>query len=407
LEEASEGVRLSPDAGVAYGALAHSSICLDRYHDARAALHQALTRKVLPTFGRYMLFGIGFLEGDAAAMQGQVDAVAGTPAEAGMLANQSVVAAYAGQVRRARELTDRSVGLAVSRGLGEGASLYSAGQALWEAAYGDCRAAKRTADRTLVLSRGRPALSWSALALAMCGESSAAQRLVAAMERRFPQDFFLQTAWIPMARAALEIRRGHPDRAVALLETAEGSELGTVTALFACGRAHLDRGAARRRWRVPDHPGPQSAHLRISIASITSSVGAYRLRATRRVTGDVAERKSCDDSDAVSRLIPLSEGATRRQAARGPAPTTPEATPARRPVSGRPQRADPLGDVIARGRSFAEAEQWRASWMRIASAWRELRPIWRAKLEPHTRIARLPGLVTASSDVRQALGGVS
>jgi len=271
-----------------------------------------------------MLFGIGFLEGDAAAMQGQVDAVAGTPAEAGMLANQSAVAAYAGQVRRARELTDRSVGLAVSRGLGEGASLYSAGQALWEAAYGDCRAAKRTADRTLVLSRGRPALSWSALALAMCGESSAAQRLVAEMERRFPQDFFLQTAWIPMARAALEIRRGHPDRAVALLETAEGSELGTVTALWPVylrGRAHLDRGAAGEALAefqtILDHKGvlaPKDFNPVAITLYPLAHVGRARAAA---LAGDVAEsRKSCD---AIQMLWKEADGgipvlqATRRQ----------------------------------------------------------------------------------------------
>ena len=99
LEEAREGVRLNPDAGVAYAGVAHSSICLDRYQDARAALEQAAARKLEPPYGRYMLYGIAFLEGDAAAMQQQVDRVAGTPTEAGMLALQSVAAAYAGQVR--------------------------------------------------------------------------------------------------------------------------------------------------------------------------------------------------------------------------------------------------------------------------------------------------------------------
>lgn len=142
------------------------------------------------------------------------------------MANQAVVAAYAGQVRRARELTDRSIDLSMSRGFGEGASLYSAGQALWEAAYGDCRAAKRTTLRTLGLSRGRPALSWSALALAMCGDTGATQRLIDEMDRLFPQDFFLKTAWLPMTRAALEIHRKQPGRALELLEAAQRTELG-------------------------------------------------------------------------------------------------------------------------------------------------------------------------------------
>jgi tetratricopeptide (TPR) repeat protein len=40
LEEAREGVRLNPDAGVAYASMAHSFICLDRYQDARATIEQ-------------------------------------------------------------------------------------------------------------------------------------------------------------------------------------------------------------------------------------------------------------------------------------------------------------------------------------------------------------------------------
>ncbi len=140
LEEAREGVRLNPDAGVAYASMAHSFICLDRYQDARATIEQARARKLEPPYSRYMLYGIAFLEGDPAAMQQQVDHVAGTPTEAGMLAMQSVTAAYAGQVRKARDLTRRAVDLAMSRGRKEGAGQYSAGDALWEAAYGNCRA---------------------------------------------------------------------------------------------------------------------------------------------------------------------------------------------------------------------------------------------------------------------------
>lgn len=262
LEEAREGLRLNPDAGVAYAGVAHSSIYLGRYQDARAAIEQALARKLEPPYGRYMLYGIAFLEGDTAGMQQQVDRVAGTPTEAGMLAMQSVTAAYAGQVRRARELTERAIDLALSRGLKEGAGLYSAGDALWEAAYGNCRDAKRTAARTLAMSRGRHALSWSALALAMCGESSAAQRLVEEMSRRFPQDSFFNASWLPMTHAALAIHRDNPARAVELLQPAARAELGTNAALWPAyvrGLAYLAQGAGNEALaefqKILDHKG--------------------------------------------------------------------------------------------------------------------------------------------------------
>ncbi|HEY7922209.1 MAG TPA: winged helix-turn-helix domain-containing protein, partial [Vicinamibacteria bacterium] len=246
LEEAREGVRLNPDAGVAYAAVAHSAICLARYPDARAAIEQAVARKLEPPYSRYMRYGIAFLEGDTATMQQQVDRVAGTPTEAGMLAMQSVAAAYAGHVRRARKLTETAIDLAMSRGLKEGAGLYSAGDALWEAAYGNCREAQRTTARALSLSRGRSPLRWSALALAMCGESGAAQRLTAEMSRRFPQDSFMSASWLPMTRAALEIRRGQTARAIETLERAGRVELGTDALLWPAyvrGLAYLAQGS--------------------------------------------------------------------------------------------------------------------------------------------------------------------
>ncbi len=46
LEEAREGLRLNPDAGVAYAALAQSSICLGQYREAGEAIEQALARKL-------------------------------------------------------------------------------------------------------------------------------------------------------------------------------------------------------------------------------------------------------------------------------------------------------------------------------------------------------------------------
>jgi DNA-binding winged helix-turn-helix (wHTH) protein/Flp pilus assembly protein TadD len=262
LEEAREGVRLNPDAGVAYAGVAHTSICLGRYQDARAAIEQALARKLEPPYSRYMLYGIAFLEGDPAAMQQQVDRVAGTPTEAGMLSMQSQTAAYGGQVRRARELTRRAVALAMGRGLKEGAGLYSAGDALWEAAYGNCRNTKQAAARTLAMTRGRHALSWSALALAMCGESRQAQQLAEEMDRRFPQDSFFKASWLPMVHAAVAIHRDDPARAVELLQPAGRVELGINAALWPAylrGLAYLDQGAgneARGEFqKILDHKG--------------------------------------------------------------------------------------------------------------------------------------------------------
>jgi DNA-binding winged helix-turn-helix (wHTH) protein/tetratricopeptide (TPR) repeat protein len=246
LEEASEGVRLNPHAGVAYAALAHTSLCLGRHREAGLTIEQALARKLDPPYRRYMLYGIAILQGDTVAMQQQVDRVAGTPMEAGMLAMQSVASAYAGRVRQARTLTERAIELAKGRGFKEGAGLYSAGDALWEAAYGNCREAKQAAARTLALSQGRFALSWSALALAICGDSIPAGKLADEMVRRFAEDSFFKTSWLPMVQAALSLHRDDPASVAEQLKVAERVELGTDAALWPAylrGVAYLNQGA--------------------------------------------------------------------------------------------------------------------------------------------------------------------
>jgi eukaryotic-like serine/threonine-protein kinase len=261
LEEARESVRLNPDAGVAYASLALSSICLDRPDDAKAAIQRALARKLEPPQYRYMLHTIAFLEGDTAAMREQLDGVAGTPMEAGMLASQSIAAASSGQVKEARELTSQAVDLAIRLGLKESAAQYSAAETLWEAAFGNCREAKATAARTLAIARGRFALSWSAVALALCGESKA-QSIVDELVGRFPQSSFANAYWVPMTRAAIQMHHGNPATAIDLLQAASRGETGTYASLWPAylrGLAYLSQDAGNESigefQRILDHRG--------------------------------------------------------------------------------------------------------------------------------------------------------
>jgi hypothetical protein len=132
----------------------------------------------------------------------------------------------------------------------------------------------------------------------MCGEKAAAQRLVDDMDRRFPQDFFLKTAWLPMARAALAIDRGHPDRAIELLEPAQRTELGNVTTLWPAylrGLALLDRGqpteALAEFQKILDHKGllaPKDFNPAPLVLHPLAQVG--RARAAARV-GDSPESR--------------------------------------------------------------------------------------------------------------------
>jgi hypothetical protein len=208
-----------------------------------------------------MLHTIAFLKGDTAAMQQQVDGVAGTPIEAGMFASRSIAAASSGQVKEARELTSRAVDLAIRLGLKESAAQYSAAENLWEAAFGNCHETRATAARTLAMARGRFALSWSALALGLCGEPNA-QSIVDEMAGRFPHSSFANTYWIPMTRAADQLHHRNPAGAIHLLQAASRGETGTYASLWPAyirGLAYLSQRAGNEAigefQKILDHKG--------------------------------------------------------------------------------------------------------------------------------------------------------
>ena len=299
LDEAREGVRLNPDAGVAYAAVAHTLISLDQPKEAGAAIEEAVARRLDLPYSHYMLYAIALLQDDTAAAQQQIDRVWGTPAEAGMLALQSITAAYAGRVRQARELSKRAVELAKGRGLDEAAGQASAGHALWEAAYGNCREAGLAVTRALALSRGRHTLSWSALAVAMCGDSKRAGTLADEMVRRFPESSFFKSSWLPMVQAALAIHRGDQAAAVDHLKSAERVELGNNASLWPSylrGLAYLRQGADANALlefrKILDHKGvlvPKDLNHAAMTLYPLASLG--RARAAAR-SGDVEASRS-------------------------------------------------------------------------------------------------------------------
>jgi eukaryotic-like serine/threonine-protein kinase len=299
LDEAREGVRLNPDAGVAYAAVAHTLINLGQLDEARAAIDHAVARKADPPYGHYMLYAIALMKDDAAAAQQQIDLAAGTPAESGMFAMQAVAAAHAGRALQARELTNRAIDLAKGRGLDEAAGVYAARNALWEAAHGNCREAGRAASRALALSRGRYALSWSALAVAICGDSLQAGKLADEMVRRFPESSFFKSSWLPMVHAAVALHRGNPAAAVDRLKHAERDELGINASLWPTylrGLSYLRQGAdanaLREFQKILDHQGvlaPKDFNPAAMVLYPLASLG--RARAAAR-SGDVDASRS-------------------------------------------------------------------------------------------------------------------
>ena len=229
IAEARESVRLNPNFASPHRTLGEALLRLNRFAEAKDALTQALQQKLDHTFFHSLLYEIASINNDTAGMQQEIDWASGKRDEYVAFDWQTGAAAFAGQWRRAQELSRRAVDLASRSDLKEVAARYEAEQALRGAVVqspGFSLPLQRqqpegctlNVTRALALERNRVSLTRSALALALCGEAAHAQPLVDELVQRYPKDTLINGLWLPAIRAAMELQRDNPSQAIQSLE---------------------------------------------------------------------------------------------------------------------------------------------------------------------------------------------
>jgi hypothetical protein len=144
---------------------------------------------------------------------------------------ESHTAAYAGRVRKARDLSDRARDSAESAAEHETAAMYLAVSGLREALYGNPAEARRRASLAIRRSTGRDLQYGVALAFAYAGDNQRAEALARDLEKRFREDTLVQRNYLPTLKAKLTINRGNSSAAIEGLKAAASYELGESTAL--------------------------------------------------------------------------------------------------------------------------------------------------------------------------------
>lgn len=195
-------------------------------------------------------------------MQRQVDWANGKPGEGVLLFLQAHAAAFSGQRRKSQDLFRRSAEANEQHSLKEFAARGQADYALLNANFGDCRQTKESVANALNIARSKVALELSALALALCGETSRAQSLAVELVKRHPKDTLVNTTWLPAIQAALEIKRGNTKQAIQLLQVARRFEMGLearAMPAYVRGLAYLRGGSGAEAMaefqRIIDHRG--------------------------------------------------------------------------------------------------------------------------------------------------------
>jgi tetratricopeptide (TPR) repeat protein len=227
--EIREALRLEPNS-VAYANLGQIYLALNRFNEARQTTEEALGRK-LDGIGLHLnLYALAFFQGNTAAMKQQADwSIGKTSAEDQMLSLESDTEAWSGRLGKAREISRQAVESARRSDEKEPAALWQANAAIREALFGNARAARQNAAAAVALAPGgRDAEARAALAYALAGDAAHAQSLADDLTKRFSQDTFVQSVWLPSIQAQIETVRKNAARSVELLQTAVPRELGML-----------------------------------------------------------------------------------------------------------------------------------------------------------------------------------
>ena len=292
---ASEAMRLYPKDRYAFQNVADSYMGLNRFDEARAVLDKAEAQGINLTAGQFSRFNLAFIQHDEAAMKQVLDGSEQPVIKAILLMFKMESEYYGGKVRAARQTQTEALELSKRSGLNEfAASIVLFGPAL-EAEMGDSTVVHPGITKALSMAKDKDTREAAASIMARIGDAAGAEKLFADLAKEGPHDTMLNSAWIPIAHATEEIRRGNPARAVELLEAARPYELGSGP--NACSywinyirgeaylKAHDGAKAAAEYQKILDHRGVDP----VSPLYTLSSLGLGRAYALQ---GDSAKSRT-------------------------------------------------------------------------------------------------------------------
>ncbi|MGA9505280.1 MAG: tetratricopeptide repeat protein, partial [Terriglobales bacterium] len=232
LEVTKEAARLAPDTVSWRENIGNNELALQRFDEARKALNQAQALKLDDYILHNAFYGVAFLDADSAAMAEQQRWYASRPEYENFgLALASDTEAYAGHLRKARELTKKAVATAIRADSKENGAIWQVNAAVTEAAYGNAVEARRLAEEALRLAPASQSVeSEAALALAMAGDTKRAKFLAQDLAQRFPLDDQMQSVWLPAIRGQLALDEKNPVAALSALPLGSpivGSQIGS------------------------------------------------------------------------------------------------------------------------------------------------------------------------------------
>jgi tetratricopeptide (TPR) repeat protein len=243
LENARQAVDLDPAAFNGYYLMASNYVTLNRLDEAKAILNSAIRRNLGGSSFHGFLGRVAWAQRDPAEMAREFALAGTTPeGELGVTMNRANLAAYSGQLKQARDLgasvREQAQRMEMKELAAGGAALEALSEAEYQS-YGQVFQAVKTA---ISLSESTSSRWMAALALVLAGDSAQGLSLINELARSRPLDVFVQSVWIPVIKAQIEIKHGNGAKALQMLQPAMPYAAGNVLVLYSRGVALLKAG---------------------------------------------------------------------------------------------------------------------------------------------------------------------
>jgi len=290
-----EALRLNPNHGFPYVALALAYQWGTRFAEAKAVVEKAKAQELDGWTAHRVLHRIALIEGDDKAAQRERDWAKGNSQEAVMIGQDAEYATSRGQLRTARALYERSRDYALEKQEKEmaGAELQDEAQFLADLGFpSEARAISNQA--TALFPEGGKREAHTAIILAVAGDTHRAETLADEAAKERPLDLLVKNVVAASARAAVQMNKKNPARAIEELQSAvpyDFSDPSKGVTTYYRGSAflqmHSGKDAAAQFQKILDNRGPSDflywslAHLGLARAyALTGdkdkSLAAYR-----------------------------------------------------------------------------------------------------------------------------------
>jgi tetratricopeptide (TPR) repeat protein len=282
LREGQAAYQMQPNAEMPNRRLLDAYMCLDRLDEARKVAESARMQGIDGVRIHQRFLEMAYIEGDPAAADRETSWFAGKPEEYISLGLQAANRNVLGQRRESSKLYKRAADTALRRGLRDVVAGFEEADARAEVLSGNCGTVRQL---------GRPAL-----ALAMCGDATGAEKLAGQTTKRFPNGTLWNAVQLPEIRAAIELQRGQPARAEELLASASPYERAYPEAVYLRGLAYLrlrkGAEAAAEFRKILDHKGASwGSTWRYPNWGLYYSISYLGLARASVLAGDTAKAK--------------------------------------------------------------------------------------------------------------------